>query len=112
MGLSFQLLGLQRRVARPSLSYPKQFLFSVRPSLSRPVPTITLVPSLNADTDEVSQQSFDFSKLLNLREVDFGVGWVDGGLPPATLSTFRPATSPRLSTIRLAFPHTTISDGS
>ena len=50
-------------------------------------------------------QSFDFSKLPNLQEVDFRIGWMGGGLLwiPEVLSTLRPATSPRLSTIQLNF---------
>ena len=41
----------------------------------------------------------------NLQEVNFGVGWVDGGLHwiPKSLSTLRPATSPRLSAIQINF---------
>ena len=51
--------------------------------------------------------SFDFSKFPNIQEVTFGVRayWKEGGLPwaPMALSTLRPATSPRLSVIRLDF---------
>ena len=52
-------------------------------------------------------RSFDFSGFPNLKEVRFGFrsGLVAGGLIwiPMALSTFRPATSPRLSAIRLDF---------
>jgi len=51
--------------------------------------------------------SFDFSKFPNLQEVNFGcrVGQREGGVPwiHLALSTLRPATSPRLSAIRLKF---------
>ena len=56
---------------------------------------------------ETSGQYLDFSESPNIREVRFGVvvglrargvSWV-----PLALSTLRPATSPRLSAIRLDF---------
>jgi len=49
------------------------------------------------------EQSFNFSNFPNLQEVDFGVHWVDGSLVwiPMAFSTLGPATSPRLSIIRL-----------
>jgi len=43
---------------------------------------------------------FDFSKLQNTRQAAFSVRWL--WIPPA-LSTLGPASSPRLSTIRLNF---------
>ena len=48
-------------------------------------------------------RSFDFSKFPNLQDVDIGVGWKAGSLLwiPTALSTFKPATSPHLSTIKL-----------
>jgi len=64
-----------------------------------------LASPLGIDGREVFQQSFNFSKFPNLQEVAFGVGWVSGGLRwiPMALSTIKPATSPRLSAIRLDF---------
>ena len=61
--------------------------------------------SPNVGGCEAFERSFDFSKLQNLQEVDFRVGWTGGSLLwiPMALSTLRPATSPRLSTIRLDF---------
>ena len=55
------------------------------------------------DGTEAPERFFDFSKFPTLQEVILEVGWVRGGLLwiPAALSTLRPATSPRLSTIRL-----------
>jgi len=52
---------------------------------------------------EAFERSFDFSKFPNLQEVDFGVHWVGGSLLwiPIAFSTLGPATSPRLSVIRL-----------
>jgi len=54
------------------------------------------------------ERSFDFSKFPNIQEVTFDFrahwkDWRDRGLPwiPAILSTLEPATSPRLSVIRL-----------
>ena len=68
---------------------------------------------LNIDTIIVSshrqrrgfQRSFDFSKFRNLQELDLRVSWMGGGLLwiPGALSTLKPATSPRLSTIQLSF---------
>jgi len=56
---------------------------------------------------EAFERSFDFSKLPNLQEVKLGfrAGRTGGGLVwiPMALSTVRPATSLRLSTIRLDF---------
>ena len=64
-----------------------------------------LTPSPDADGYEACGQSFDFSKFSNLQEVTFGVGWIEGSpyWIPIALSTLRPATSPRLSAIRLDF---------
>jgi len=65
----------------------------------------------DVDGCETFGQSFDFSKSPNLQEVSFGfeVGWKEGGIfwIPMALLTLRPATSPRLSVIRLDFaaPH-------
>ena len=66
---------------------------------------LTLAFSPDADGCEPFPQSFDFSKLPNLQEVDFRIGWMGGGLVwiPKVLSTLRPTTSPRLSTIQLNF---------
>jgi len=54
-----------------------------------------------------SSETFEFSKCPNPREVKIGVtvGWIHGGLPwiPTALSTLRPTTSPRLSSLRLDF---------
>jgi len=53
------------------------------------------------------ERSFDFSKFPNLQEVDFffRVGREGGAVPwiALALSTLKPATSPRLSAIRLDF---------
>ena len=58
----------------------------------------------------------DFSKFPNLQEVNFvfRAGWMGKGLPwiPLALSTLRPATSPRLSAIRLDFTGLVIVNGS
>ena len=56
---------------------------------------------------EPFERSFDFSKLQNLQEVDFRVHWVNGSLfwIPIAFSTLNPATSPRLSIIRLEIAH-------
>jgi len=60
-----------------------------------------------ADGFETFGRSFDFSKFPDLQEVNFTftVGWKEVGLPwiSAALPTLRPATSPRLSAIRLSF---------
>ena len=65
---------------------------------------------------EILEQSFNFSSLQNLREVNFGitVNWSEGALPwiHMALSTLRSATSPHLSTIRLDFGHSYIPDRS
>ena len=60
---------------------------------------------LNAGDGVGFQRSFDFSKFRNLQEVDLRVSWMGGGLLwiPKALSTLKPATSPRLSTIQLSF---------
>ena len=60
---------------------------------------------LDADGQEPYERSLDFSKLPNLEEVHFGIKWMSGGLLwiPTALSTIRPATSPRLSVIKLNF---------
>jgi len=52
---------------------------------------------------EVLDQSFDFAKFPNLKEVKFNINWAAGDLLwiPAALSTIKPATSPRLSIIQL-----------
>ena len=60
----------------------------------------------DVDRHEASDQSFDFSKFPNLQEVTLicrVYGSTHGGLPwlPIALSTLKPATSPRLSAIRL-----------
>ena len=69
-----------------------------------------MTPAFSPDVDgrEPFPQSFDLSKLPNLRDVEFGVGWMGGGPPwiPKVLSTLRPATSPRLSVIKLYLTHT------
>ena len=65
------------------------------------------MPFSVADGLENFGRSFDFSKFPDLQEVNFTftVGWKEIGLPwiPMALSTLRPATSPRLSAIRLNF---------
>ena len=68
---------------------------------------LTLALSPVVDRNEAFERSFDFSKLPNLQEVELRVSWIGGGLRwiPAALSTLRPATSPRLSTIQLDFSH-------
>jgi len=60
------------------------------------------------------KQSFDFSKLPNIQEASFGVGWIGCSLHwiPAALSTFRPATSQRLSAICFNFTRVPIADQS
>jgi len=66
---------------------------------------LALIPSPDVDLVEASERTFDFSKSPNVQKVDFGVRWVGGGLLwiPTALSTLRPPTSPRISTIRLDF---------
>jgi len=58
--------------------------------------------------------SFDFSGFPNLQEVEFAVGWMSGRAPwiPIALSTVRPATSPRLSTVQPGFIRPPASSGS
>ena len=70
--------------------------------------------SPEVDSLEVLDRSFDLSKLPNLQEVHFGVGWMDGGMLwiPMALSTLTPATSPRLSSIRLGFSRPSIANRS
>jgi len=57
---------------------------------------------LNVDS-EAFGQSFNFSNFPNLREVEFVVRSVGGGLAwiPTAFTTLGPATSPHLSAIRL-----------
>ena len=73
--------------------------------------TFTPTPPPNVDGDEVFQRAFDFSKFPNLQEVEFGVGWMRGGLLwiPLALSTLRPATSPHLSTVKLHFSRSPVA---
>ena len=61
--------------------------------------------SLEVGGCDAFERSFDFSKFPNLQKVYLGVGWVGGNLLwiLTALSTLRPATSPRLSTIQLKF---------
>ena len=65
--------------------------------------TLILTLSRDADGRESFEQSFDCSKFPNLEELKFGFGWNSGGLLwiSMALSTLRPSTSPRLSTIQL-----------
>ena len=64
--------------------------------------TLTQFPDCDS-----SERSFDFSKFPNIQEVMFGFTtfWMGGSFPwiPMALSTLRPATSPRLSVIKLYF---------
>jgi len=64
-----------------------------------------LTPSPDVDGVEAPEQFFDFSKFPALQEVGFEVGWASGSLLwiPTSLSTLRPATSPRMTTILLDF---------
>ena len=73
---------------------------------------LTLISSPEVDSREVLDRSFDFSKLQNLQEVELGVQWVGGGVLwiPMALSTIRPTTSPRLSSIRLDFSRSSIAN--
>ena len=73
---------------------------------------VALTLSYDVDGCEAFERSFDFSKFPNLQELDFGVGWVSEDLfwIPTALSTLKPATSPRLSTIRLNFTHPSSND--
>jgi len=70
---------------------------------SSQIPMLTPFPDI--DGWDTFDQFFNFSKSPNLQEVNFGfrVGLKNGGLPwiPGALSTLRPATSPRLSSLRL-----------
>jgi len=63
---------------------------------------------------EVFMASFDFSEFPNLQEVEFAVGWMKGSVAwiPIALSTLKPATSPRLSTVQLDFFRPPISNRS
>lgn len=74
----------------------------------------TLMPFHDVDGWEAPKQSFDFSKLPNLREVSVGfkLHWKGGGMAwlPLALSTLRPATSSRLSVIQLDFDSTPYPD--
>lgn len=62
-----------------------------------------LTPFPDVDGNESLEQPFDFSKFPNLQEVELEVGWMSGRLLwiPRALSTIDPATSPRLSVIKL-----------
>jgi len=64
--------------------------------------TLTLISPPHIDGGEFGR-SLDFSKLPNLRVVILKLSWTCGGLQwiPMALSTIKPATSPRLSTIRV-----------
>jgi len=66
-----------------------------------------LTPFPGPNRHRALEHSWDFSKLPNAQEVTFGfrADSREGGLPwiPAALSTFRAATFPRLSVIRLDF---------
>jgi len=59
-----------------------------------------------------SPRTFDFSKFPTLQEVNFELCWVDEGIfwIPTALSTFTPATSPRISAIRLNLGSYSASD--
>ena len=63
------------------------------------------MPFPDSDGPDILEQSLDFSKLPNLREVNLVLRLAGGGPPriPVAFSTLRPATSPHLSTIRLEF---------
>jgi hypothetical protein len=63
----------------------------------------TLIPYPEPDGYETLNQSFDFSKLPNLKEVNLAVYRFAGDLLwiYAALLTIKPATSPHLSTIQL-----------
>ena len=68
------------------------------------IPALTPFPEVAGC--ETFEQSLDLSRFPNLQEVRLAVriGWREGGLPwvPWALSTLRPATSPRLSAIRVS----------
>jgi len=89
--------------------YCKSPFHLVQLFLARETSTLTLPPGV--DGYEVFERSFDFSEFSNLQEVEFGVGWRRGGLPwiPIALSTLKPATSPRLSAVRLDFTHSSLA---
>ena len=59
------------------------------------------------DGPETLERSIDFSKLPNLQEVNLVFKLAGGGPPriPVAFSTLRPATTPRLSTVRLEFAY-------
>jgi len=67
---------------------------------------LTPIPDVNR-WDANIERSFNFSNFPNLQEVKFTftAGWFGKGLPwiPMALSTLKPTTSPRLSTVRLSF---------
>jgi len=84
----------------------------------RPPPYVSHIPSLSPSTRRTDadttpsvdnrgdfEQHFDFSKLPNLKDVELLAGWMGGSLLwiPKALSTIKPATSPRLSLIKLSF---------
>ena len=79
----------------------------VQPVLVREISTLTLPH--NVDGGEGPEQSFDFSESPNLQKVHFRVSWIAGDLRwiPTALSTLRPATSPRLSAVKLEFRSST-----
>lgn len=58
-----------------------------------------------SSADNRRASSFNFSKFPCLQEVYLATEWIGGDLCwlPGALSTIKPATSPRLSTIRLNF---------
>jgi len=66
---------------------------------------VKLLYTVSPHDGETFERSFDLSNLPNLKGVDFGVGWLRGGLLwiPVALSTLRLTTSPHLSTIQLTF---------
>ena len=68
--------------------------------------------SPEVDSRGVLEWSFDFTKLPNLREVEFGVQWIGGSVLwiPMALSTLRPSTSPRLSSVQLNFSRPVIAN--
>ena len=68
--------------------------------------------SPEVDSRGVLERSFDFTKLPNLQEVEFGVQWIGGSVLwiPMALSTLRPSTSPRLSSVQLNFSRPVIAN--
>jgi len=70
-------------------------------------PPLTTFP--DADGRGIFEHSLSSSKFPNLQEVNFvfRLGNMNNGLPviPGALSTLRPATSPRLSAVRLEFTY-------